>query len=232
MMHRALLAALLLPLAACSDVWDDVGRAPQLSPVGSGLENADTEIVTASYPSAEAKDSWIGGEADFFRDRKARRHGDIITVLIDIDDKASLNNNSNRTRKSNSDNSVGISYPFLGSLGTLFNGEAEAGSNTSSTGQGTTARSEKVSLSVAAVVTEVLPNGFLVIQGSQEVLVNYEARALSVSGIVNPKEISSDNRIAYDRIAEARISYGGKGRLTEIQQPPWGQQLWDRVTPF
>jgi flagellar L-ring protein precursor FlgH len=228
--HIITCAALIL-LAACSDDFEDVGQAPALTPVGSSFrENA--ELVKASYPRPEAQESWIGGEADLFRDRKARQEGDIITVIIDIDDKASLNNNSNRSRKSNSDNSVGIGYPILGTLGAKLNGQAEVDSNTSSTGQGATARSEKVRISVAAVVTGTLPNGFLIIEGSQEVLVNFEARVLSVRGIVNPKEISADNRIAYDRIAEARIAYGGKGRLTEIQQPSWGQQIWDRVTPF
>ena len=232
MLRHVLLAALLLPIGACSDVWDDVGRAPQLSPVGSGLDGRSTEIVTASYPRAEAEPAWIGGNADLFRDRKARQEGDIVTVLIDIDDKASLNNNSNRTRKSNSGNSVGIAYPFLGSLGTLFNGKAEADSNTASTGQGTTARSEKVSLSVAAIVTQVLPNGFLVVQGSQEVLVNFEKRVLSVSGIVHPRDITGENRITYEKIAEARIAYGGKGTISDVQQPRYGQQVYDILFPF
>jgi flagellar L-ring protein precursor FlgH len=227
-----LIVPLALQLTACSDIWDDVGQAPRLSPVGSGIGDQSAQVVEASYPRPETDESWIGGQADFFRDLKARREGDIVTVLIDIDDKASLNNNSNRTRKSKSDSTIGIAYPLLDLLSPHLNGEAEADSNSSSTGQGATTRSEKVRLSVAAVVTQVLPNGFLVIEGSQEVLVNYEARALSVRGIVNPIEISSDNRISYEKIAEARIAYGGQGRLSEIQQPAWGQQLWDRVTPF
>ncbi len=107
-----------------------------------------------------------------------------------------------------------------------------ATSTSSTQGQGNIDRQEQIQVSVAAVVTEVLPNGNLVISGSQEVRVNYELRQLTVAGIVRPSDISRDNTIAYDRIAEARISYGGRGRLSEVQQPSWGQEIYDFVKPF
>ena len=87
-------------------------------------------------------------------------------------------------------------------------------------------------MSVAAVVTDVLPNGNLIVSGSQEVRVNYELRVLNIAGIVRPRDISKDNTIAYNKIAEARISYGGRGRIMEVQQPAWGQQLFDRFKPL
>ena len=102
-----------------------------------------------------------------------------------------------------------------------------ATSTSSTQGQGNIDRQEQIQVSVAAVVTEVLPNGNLVISGSQEVRVNYELRQLTVAGIVRPTDISRANTVSYDRVAEARISYGGRGRLSEVQQPSWGQQLWD-----
>jgi flagellar L-ring protein precursor FlgH len=99
-------------------------------------------------------------------------------------------------------------------------------------GQGNIDRQEQIQVSVAAVVTRVLPNGNLVISGSQEVRVNYELRQLTVAGIVRPSDVSRANTVSYDHIAEARISYGGRGRLSEVQQPSWGQQLTDWLKPF
>jgi flagellar L-ring protein precursor FlgH len=221
-------------LSACSAEMEDVGEAPELSPVGSGLVTpaADSDI-SQSYPlPEEGTGGWIGGSADLFRDQRAHNAGDIVTVLISIDDKASFNNNSNRSRKSQTGADVGFNYDVLGTVGADFNGKGDINSNSSSSGQGTTTRSEKIKLSIAAVVTEVLPNGHLLINGSQEILVNYESRILRIGGVVHPRDISSDNTVSYEKIAEARISYGGRGRITEVQQPGWGQQLWDKVTPF
>lgn len=225
---------LALFLTACSADMDDVGEVPELSPVGSGLVTpaADSGIVE-SYPIPEdGGGSWIGGPGDLFRDQRAHNAGDIVTVLISIDDKASLNNNSNRSRKSQTGADLSFKYDILGTVGADLNGQGDVNSNSSSSGQGSTVRSEKIKLSVAAVVTEVLPNGHLLINGTQEILVNYESRILRIGGVVHPRDISSDNTVSYEKIAEARISYGGRGRISEVQQPGWGQQLWDRVTPF
>lgn len=232
-MRQALFAGFAgLALAGCMQALEDTGRAPSLSPVGSGLESSIAGAAAASFPQPAAEKTWIGGNADLFRDQKARRAGDIVTVIVDIDDKASLNNNSNRSRKSKSDAGLGLNYSLMGIVGTDIKGDGAVNSNSSSAGQGATVRAEKVSVSIAAVVTGVLPNGLFVIQGSQEVLVNFEARVLTISGLVHPKDITSANRIAYDKIAEVRVSYGGRGRLIEVQQPGWGQQVWDQVTPF
>jgi flagellar L-ring protein FlgH len=99
-------------------------------------------------------------------------------------------------------------------------------------GQGGVSRSESIDLRVGAVVTCVLPNGNLIVSGRQEILVNYELRELIIAGIVQPGDIAADNSIAYDKIAEARISYGGRGRVMEVQQPGWGQQLYNKFSPF
>lgn len=229
--HFAALVALLA--AGCSPDLDDFNRAPPLSPVGQGLGTASGEAAIAEVESlSEPPQGWIGGSADLFRDPRASRRGDLLTVRIGIDDEATLNSTSNRSRKSSADGKVGLTLDWMGTTEADLEGKANVGSNSSSTGQGTTARSERIELSVAAMVTRVMPNGSLLIEGSQEVEVNFEQRILHVSGLVRPVDISPDNSISYEKIAEARISYGGRGRISEVQQPGWGQQIWDRVAPF
>ena len=220
-------------LAGCSADLESVGVAPPLSPVGSGIgsvasENSISEVAALSENSG----TWVGGDADFFRDARAVRAGDLITVKIEINDQASLNSTSNRSKQSSADAGLGFKYDVMGVLGADVNGNGNINSNSSSTGQGSTARSERIQMSVAAIVTKVMPNGYLLIEGSQEVLVNYEQRSLRVAGLIRPADIAPDNSISYERIAEARISYGGKGRVSEVQQPAWGQQIWDRISPF
>ena len=165
--------------------------------------------------------------------------GDLVTVKIVIKDKAKLDNNSKRSRKSDASLDASFAYDIsaaatqqhlLAKGSGSFTPEVKA--ETSTDGKGEIERSESINLLVAAVVTDVLPNGNLVIGGSQEVRVNFEMRLLSVAGIVRPRDIATDNSVSYDRIAEARISYGGSGRITEVQQPAWGQQLIDAIAPY
>ena len=158
--------------------------------------------------------------------------GDILTVEISINDKAALSNNSNLSRKSSADADLGFTYDIMGVVGQEIKGKGSANSNTASAGQGSTVRSEKIELSVAAVVTSVLSNGYLVIRGTQEIQVNHEARVLSISGIVQPRNISDDGIVDYNKIAEARISYGGNGPMADVNRPGWAHRLWNKVTPF
>jgi flagellar L-ring protein FlgH len=217
----------------CAPDMESFGTSPELSPVGSGIGNAVAEASISDVEEvAQPVQDWIGGNADFFRDARATRRGDLITVEIEINDRATLNNSSNRSRNSSADGSLGFNYDIMGIVESDINGQAEVNSNSRSAGQGTTARSERIELSIAAMVTRVMPNGYLLIEGSQEVVVNFEQRTLHVSGLIRPSDISPENTISYEKIAEARISYGGSGRLTEVQQPGWGQQIWDRVSPF
>lgn len=220
-------------LAGCAPDVGSFGKSPDLSPVGSGIGSAAGQhSVTEVEGLSEPAQGWIGGSADFFRDARASRKGDLITVEIEINDRATLNNSSNRSRNSSADAGLGFNYDIMGVVEADINGEAEVNSNSRSAGQGTTARSERIELSVAAMVTRVMPNGYLLIEGSQEVVVNFEQRTLHVAGLIRPMDISPNNSISYEKIAEARIAYGGTGRITEVQQPGWGQQIWDRVSPF
>jgi len=225
-------------LCACAADHHEIGREPHLSPVGSGLRPnmipvAHTEPPRFSYRLDNSL--WSDTGADLFRDPRARRIGDVVTVKIAIKDKASLDNKTNRSR--NASKSLGLfgSYGFDKTSRTYdweAELEAELDSKTASKGEGKISRSESIQLRVAAVVSSILPNGNLVISGSQEVRVNHELRVLTVAGVIRPRDIEPDNTISYDKIAEARISYGGRGRLMEVQQPPLGQQVLDMIIPF
>ena len=181
---------------------------------------------------------WAGQQMSLVGDRRATARGDILTVVIEIDDKAEIQNSSGRSRAAA--DSVGIPQmigipqrineilPEGASLDTL----ASAKGSSTFKGTGSISRRDKLTLRVAATVIERLPNGVLHIQGSQEVRVNYEVRELTVSGFVRPSDISRENEVAYDRIAGARISYGGHGQISDVQQPRYGQQLADIVLPY
>jgi flagellar L-ring protein precursor FlgH len=224
----------LVPLAGCVQSLTEVGRAPTLAPVGSGLTAYHEPMPAEAFPvpvRAGFNSLWDDSRADLYRDPRARNVGDVLKVEILIDDRASLDNSTDRSR--NSQGAMGLGL-FLDSEALDYSLAANGAFNgsSSSKGEGSVDRSEKIRLSVAAVVTEVLPNGNLLISGSQEVRVNFELRVLNIAGIVRPRDISKDNSITYDKIAEARVSYGGRGRLTEVQQPGWGQQIYDIVTPY
>jgi flagellar L-ring protein precursor FlgH len=233
---RALLAALLaLGLASCAPQLKDVMRAPTLSPVGAGIADNSPDADVSLPPLAE--DHAPVEPVNLYTYQRISHVGDILTVNISINDKAVVGNSSGRSTTSNG--TLGFDWLFT----PLSNNPAAAqvspltykqdfNSTSSAQGNGDINRSEQIQLSVPAIVTRVLPNGNLVIKGSQEVRVNFELRQLTIAGIVRPYDISRDNTIAYDRIAEARISYGGRGRLTEVQQPGWGQQVYDIVKPY
>lgn len=225
------LAAMLLSLGACAS--SELGREPAMTPVGYGLTVAREPVPTV-FPTAGRTSHyslWTQNSADLFQDPRAKKVGDVVTINIQINDKAQFDNASDRSRNSKINLGFGAKYDFNGrSGGYSADGDIRSGSSTE--GQGSIDRSEKLRLSVAAVVTEVLPNGNMIISGSQEVRVNFEVRVLNIAGIVRPSDVSRKNTISYDKIAEARISYGGRGRITDVQQPAWGQQIYDAVTPF
>jgi flagellar L-ring protein FlgH len=205
-----------------------------MTAIGTGLA-AEAQLPPAfqgqQQASVATRSMWDERGGDLFRDARAVRVGDLVTVVIAINDSATLGNTTDRSRESSFTNGfdAAISMPtYAGKT----NGSADATAASSTKGQGNIGRSEKIQLSVAAVVTEVLPNGNLLISGSQEVRVNFELRELTVSGIVRPRDVSRDNTITYDKVAEARISYGGRGRLTEVQQPSLVHQILDLVKPF
>jgi flagellar L-ring protein precursor FlgH len=231
----ASLLVLMLSLAGCgSQALREIGVPPTMSPVGAGLEANGHSIY--SYPPKPAGPParfslWDDRQSRLFTDPRAYQTGDILTVLISINDRAKIKNESERNRTSR--RTLGIAGSFdIDGTGSELKADGDIHSGTDSQGTGETKRSESIDLSIAAVVTEVLPNGNLIIEGTQEVRVNAELRVLTIAGVVRPSDIGASNTIPYARIAEARVSYGGRGRLTEVQQPPYGQQILDIVLPF
>lgn len=203
-----------------------------MSPVGSGIASQSV-YQYPEQPKQPVKrfSLWDDRQKRLFTDPRALAPGDILTVKIEINDRARFKNDSDRERQVNRTLGMGMDFGWNGNKqGGSF--DADVDSLTSTKGKGKTERSENIELSVAAVVSDVLPNGNLVINGSQEVRVNAELRILTIAGIVRPTDIGPYNTISYERIAEARISYGGRGRLTEVQQPPYGQQILDNALPF
>ena len=225
-------ALLCASLCGCSAYTEKLVEGPDLSPVGSGLSPSQRGDVTGSYvAAASAKPDWVGGPADYFRDSRARHIGDLIGVRIGINDNANFNSTSDRSRKASANGSTSFDLG-IGPLSGKGDGTASAKNDSASSGQGTVTRSEKLNLSLTVVVRDVYPNGTMFVEGSQEVLVNLEKREVHVSGIVDPRFINPDNSIDYSKIAEARISYGGTGKISEAQKPRWGVQLWDKFSPF
>ncbi len=242
---KALIIGLSLQLGACStfDRLSNIGKAPDLKPIVDPTQQKGYHPVQLPMPQREPKvyqpnSLWQAGARTFFRDQRAAHVGDILTVHINIADSAKLDNQTTRTRNNsenaNLDNILGFETNLANTLNSNLNPASlvKLGSASSSTGAGKVDRKETISLTIAALVTQILPNGNLVIQGSQEVRVNYEVRELQITGIVRPEDISNTNTIDHTQIAEARISYGGRGQLTDVQQPRYGQQIYDILMPF
>ncbi|NWG90898.1 MAG: flagellar basal body L-ring protein FlgH [Parvularculaceae bacterium] len=239
------LVLILASLGGCAvgDRIKNIGQAPEMSPTENPAQLYGGRAVAMPMPlesiePTNANSLWRAGSRSFFKDQRARRLGDIVTVVIDIDDRARLNNTTERTR----DNGETAEIPAFGGFEQLLvdvlpNGANAAqlvdlSSGSTVRGEGSVDRREDVELIVAAVVTDVLPNGNLVVAGKQEVRVNNEVRELTVTGVIRPEDISNANRINHTQIAEARISYGGRGQLTDVQQARYGQQLYDIIFPF
>lgn len=240
--------AAALSLGGCGGRLSDLGQEPTFTPIGysrhalTGVDRQHSEIALAApkppKPVYSDGSLWSSGPSSLFGDRRARHMGDILTVVIEISDEASISNSSQRGRSGSDD----LAIPnFLG-LNTLVEDRLPGGadlnpavgvsSTSNAQGSGSVSRNEEITLRVAATVVDVLNNGHLVVRGNQEVRVNFELRDLQVAGIVRPEDISRRNEITYDKIAGARISYGGRGHIMDMQQPRYGQQIVDQILPY
>ena len=186
-------------------------------------------------PVYQANSLWRSGARGFFKDQRAMRVGDILTVKVRFSDSANISNQTSRNRTGKEQMGVDSLFGFEGAVvpantptSNMVNLESEG----DSTGSGSVKRAEALTTNVGAVITQILPNGNMVIEGRQEVRVNFEMRELIVAGIVRPEDVELDNTIQSTKIAQARISYGGRGQITDVQQPRYGQQVLDVLLPF
>lgn len=252
--HAKLLAAFLaaiglLATTGCSlvDNLAQVGEAPPLTRIQNPKTAPNYRKVSMPMPRTrpgrqQPNSLWRSGARAFFKDQRASKVGDLVTVVINIDDSAKFSNETKRSRSSAEAAKAEALAGYQAALakilpmalkgGKINSDLIRADAQGSSEGKGTIDRDETVKLKLAAVVTQILPNGNLVIHGRQEMRVNYEVRELQVAGVIRREDITSTNTIDFDKIAEARIAYGGRGHITQMQQPRWAQQVYEILFPF
>lgn len=240
-------------LAGCGAAGrlSNVGKPPRLTPMEAatapdiepslgerGAAHRSGSTARSAEPANRTASLFRTGAGAFFQDQRASSLGDILTIRINITDKANVANSTSRSRSGGESAGISGLLGLENPLSDVLPGNPDpsrlVGTNSSSTsnGVGNTSRSEEINMTVAAIVTEVLPNGNLMIRGKQEVRVNFELRELIVTGIIRPQDIARDNSIPHSQIAEARVIYGGRGQLTDVQQARWGQQIYDALFPF
>ena len=189
-------------------------------------------------PTKKSGSLWRSGAKAFFKDHRASKVGDILTILVDISDSAKIDNSTETKRDNSEDASAAAALGFENKLGSLFPNDfdpanmAELEAQSQTKGEGTITRNETIELKIAATIIQKIPNGNLVIYGKQQFRVNHEMRNVEITGIIRPQDVSSNNMISFDKIAEARISYGGKGNISDVQQSRYGQQILDIIMPF
>ena len=244
---RVALLGVLLALGSvasgCSAVsrLSQIGETPKLTEIQNPTTQPGYKPVSMPMPKPETvsynpNSLWRNGSRAFFKDQRAHQVGDIMTVTVNITDQAKLGNETQRDRTSKEDSGI---TDFIGAKALSTQAQKfvpgrilTTDSTSQYDGKGSVQRQETLQTNVAAVVTQVLPNGNLVVEGKQEIRVNYEMRELIVAGIVRPEDIQSDNTIDSSKIAQARISYGGRGQISDFQQPRYGQQVMDVLLPF
>jgi len=232
-------------LSACNALQriTEIGRAPPMSTIENPQQIVGRRPVQVPQPTSDqvthqANSLWRPGSQHFLQDQRAATVGDIVTINISIQDSAAISNTTNRSRTATEDASANSILGYEASLSQILptaidpTSLIDLDSSGSTQGSGSIQRDEAINLSVAALVIQVLPNGNLVVAGRQEVRVNFEMRELQVAGIIRPEDIASTNTIQFDQIAEARIAYGGRGQVSDLQQPRYGQQIFDILWPF
>ena len=250
-LFATLIAAFVLTGCGAVGRLQAVGKAPGLTPAAPAVAPAIEPSLGdggaahrgGSGPGmrSEAQASaslFRTGAGAFLRDQRASKVGDILTLRINISDKADMANSTSRSRAGGESSGIASMLGLEQPLTRLLPGNPDPAklvdtrSKSTNTGSGNTSRKEDIAMTMAAIVTGVLPNGNLVIRGRQEIRVNFELRELVVTGIIRPEDIAPDNSISHSRIAEARVIYGGRGQLTDAQQARWGQQIYDALFPF
>lgn len=245
MARLPVILTLAIALSGCNALsrLSSIGSEPPLTTIQNPVLQASYRPVSMPMPAPKpvernANSLWRTGARAFFKDQRAAAVGDILTVVVDLEDGATLNNKTTRARTSKEDAALGALLGYEAALDFILpeavvnTDLVDANSEHAASGTGTISRDEDIELKIAAVISQVLPNGNLVLHGRQEIRINFEARELQIAGVIRPEDISSANTINYEQIAEARISYGGRGQLSDLQQPRYGQQVFDILFPF
>ncbi|MBC7800382.1 MAG: flagellar basal body L-ring protein FlgH [Gemmatimonadaceae bacterium] len=237
------LAVLLLSGCGGLQRLAEIGSRPAMTPSTDPTKDPDWRPITMPTPRTEpamatANSLWRPGSRAFFKDQRAAQVGDIVTVVVKVVDSAVVKNGTQATRTGNQALGVPDLFGLQSSIsralpkGVDLTKLLSTDSASSAVGNGTIARGETIQIRLGGVITQVLPNGNLAVSGRQEVRINSELRELHLSGVIRPQDILSDNTVLHDRMAEARISYGGRGQLTDVQTPRYGQQILDVISPF
>jgi flagellar L-ring protein FlgH len=243
LLRCALLSSVAALSTGCTAInsLKTIGQTPPLSPLDNPTTKPGYKPVQMPMPTPQPvtynpNSLWVNGSRAFFKDQRAHQVGDILTVKININDTAEFQDQTQLSRSTTEDsgitNFIGANTIANPAKAVLPGSILTADGSTQMNGSGTINRQDQLLTNVAAVVTQALPNGNLVIEGKQEIRLNSEVRELIVAGIVRPEDIDSDNSIDLPKIAEARVAYGGKGTLTNVQEQPWGQQVSDIILPF
>ncbi len=238
-----LFATTLLSSCAYFDRLTNIGDTPKLTAIQNPTHKPGYKPVSLPMPARKpaqysSNSLWRSGARTFFKDQRARQVGDLLTVKVEIADKAAFENETKRSRANADDLEAPNIFGFEDKLTKLLppgidlSTLVKIASEAKSEGKGSVDREETLTLKMAAIITQRLPNGNFVIEGKQEIRVNFEVREIVVAGIIRPEDISSDNVIPIEKVAEARVAYGGRGQITDVQQPRYGQQVMDVLLPF
>lgn len=231
----------LLAVSGCSGLSElsEAGHPPRMTHTADPTLAPEYRPVTMPMPPlqpppTEVGSLWRPGSRAFFKDQRASQVGDLLTVKVEIADNASLTNNTTAVGSGSEDFGIPSLFGFKGKAISHVTGSDALNTSSASANAatGNIRRVEAVALTLAGTITQVLPNGNFVVVARQEVRINGELRQLMVTGVVRPQDITEDNTVTHDRIAEARISYGGRGQLTRLQTPRYGQQVLESVLPF
>lgn len=244
LLYLMLVSSMLGGCTSTLDKLDDIGKPPKMAEVANPTEEAAYKPMTwptpetAPPPKQYANSLWQPGARAFFRDQRAARVGDILRVNVKIGDKAEVDNATERKRDTTDSLAAPTVFGLENKIFNLLPGKAnptklmDVTGATNSKGNGSVKRKETIETQIAALITQVLPNGNFVIDGKQEMRINFEIREVSVKGVVRPEDIRSDNTVDSSQIAESRITYGGRGQITDMQQPRWGNQVVETLSPF
>lgn len=241
-----LMGMALISLQGCYSLnrLEALGDKPALTPIKDPRKNDSYHPVTMPTPAPQQHQTrpnslWQAGASGFFKDQRAKNVGDILTVDVNIaDDNVEFQSTTTRKRDNKQTANLAKFFGYEAGLGNFFPQEVDPsslidiGNKPEFAGDGKTVRKEKIKFKIAATIVQILPNGNYVITGRQEIRANFENRELMITGIVRPADISSVNSISYEKIAEARISYGGRGQISDYQQPPVGTQVLDHILPY